>query len=117
MLRKAFPFAFVIAVCGFTFAAVDVDTAAFGANGVVPESATLARDFACGMGPAGLTNDSQSVLSDSGNETMHCQTVADNPGKTTKVTGALCGLVFNGFTTDMRFIWSSGDQADLRCQG
>lgn len=99
-----------------TTTAAAVDGFGFVGGDAVAQSAEQADGFPCGLGPAGLTEDSHAVLSSSGNETLTCRGYAENPsGETQNLKDVPCGMWFTGSATDSHFIWTASGEATLKC--
>ncbi len=78
------------------------------------DPAVVISEFACNA--FGLTFDSHTVITSSGNTTLICknQTI-NNTGKAINLSGFGCNT-FLGFTTDSKFTISASGNVTLRCQ-
>ncbi len=116
MLRKIIPLALVLAVGAFTYAGTSVDAAAYGAQEFASEQADHASGFLCGI-LGGLTTNSRSVISDSGNETLTCADHFALTGQKVQMKGVLCGLFFGGLTTNSYARLNPSGASNLWCKG
>ncbi len=74
--------------------------------------AVVFKDFACGTGPGGFTNDSQAVVTPSGNATLVCRSEGPPPPETVR-TDVLCNTQ-GGFTSG-RIVYTKSGQVILVC--
>lgn len=87
----------------------------FGVAEISVTQATHFENFVCGMGPAGLTTDSRTVVTPSGNATLVCRTqTAVGPPETIVQKDFLCGTQ-GGLAFDNTLVWTKSGQATLVC--
>ena len=83
----------------------------------VSHSAAQESGFPCQLGPFGIAEHSHGVVSDSGNQTLHCSGKTALTGERLELEGFPCLLHFDGeVTTDSRLSINPSGHANLFCQ-